>query len=201
VKGIAIALASSVVFGALPLLGFGHYDLQPSLVLCWGRAGGDNAPLQHNIYIAVAACIILSTAITMIVGYFYMFLFIKGSHTRVSSRSIHPRTTGSEATPLSTAAMASERVILKQFVIITAVFLVCWLPALIKFILEVANHRIDDPLLDFIVCLTGGGAPAVNPFVYGIMNKRIRGALRLTISKVIPCVAPIAPSAREVVHP
>ena len=73
-----------------------------------------------------------------------------------------------ESEGTKTKRLLKERKIVMQFIVITGLFVICWTPCILKFILEafeVLKAKGQNPLWSTLVAIGGNGNSAVNPFV------------------------------------
>ena len=130
-QGLAAAFIMAIMFAALPLFGFGHYELQPSKVFCFAR-GGYGVP-SDDWYCIVASVIILNTTVGMILMYSMIWRLINRFHISTGA-ALSDRT--------NQTRNKAEREIVKQFIVITSLFIFCWAPVLIKFVSESAGQMV-----------------------------------------------------------
>lgn len=191
-QGLVAAFIMAIMFAALPLFGFGHYELQPSKVFCFAR-GGYGVP-SDDWYCIVASVIILNTTVGMILMYSMIWRLInrfqKSTGAALSNRTNQTRN-------------KAEREIVKQFIVITSLFVLFWTPALIKFVSESAAQMVvEHAWFDVIVGMGAALNSASNPIAYGIMNKNIRLAVRAQLRRTFPRLgklanSQVAPSTQE----
>ncbi|GMH90065.1 hypothetical protein TrST_g2207 [Triparma strigata] len=161
--GIVAMYAVGFVYAVFPFMGFGHYDLQPSGNFCWGRGGF--GILADDLYCALSVIVILASYIGLPVAYSRIFAHIHKVFTKTSGRS------------KNNDAQNAEVAIMKQFIIITGFFLICWTMVLLKFTTEAAQMPILVGWYDNIGGNMATCSSAFNPLIYGIMNKKIRGLM------------------------
>ena len=176
-KGFVGVFLISVCFAALPLVGFGHYELQPSKVYCFAR-GGRGVALD-DAYLVVSCAIIANTCIGMVVMYIIIWRSIKASHQKVSGLNVSEHTKEQN--------LKAQRGIVLQFITITALFVVFWSPCLIKFLFESVGQVVwEGPFADVAIGVGVALNSATNPLAYGLMNKKIGDAMIRTIRR-LPC--------------
>jgi hypothetical protein len=191
-QGLAAAFIMAIMFAALPLFGFGHYELQPSKVFCFAR-GGYGVP-SDDWYCIVASVIILNTTVGMVLMYSMIWKLINRFH-KSTGAALSDRT--------NQTRNKAEREIVKQFIVITALFVLFWTPALIKFVSEsAAQIVVEHAWFDVIAAMGSALSSASNPIVYGIMNKNIRLAVRAQLRRIFPRLgklanSQVAPSTQE----
>ena len=175
-QGLAAAFIMAIMFAALPLFGFGHYELQPSKVFCFAR-GGYGVP-SDDWYCIVASVIILNTTVGMILMYSMIWRLINRFHISTGA-ALSDRT--------NQTRNKAEREIVKQFIVITSLFVLFWTPALIKFVSEpAAQIVVEHAWFDVIAAMGAALNSASNPIAYGIMNKNIRLAVRAQLRRTFP---------------
>ena len=177
-KKIILAIyCTGAIFGACPLVGFGHYELQPSKVYCFARGG--RGVMIDDLYVMVSIMIIASTVVGMIVLYTIIWRHISGVFA--ATKSMKGGTSDSKS-------MSKERKTVMQFIIITAVFVTLWTPALLKFITEAFfQSPVEEAWFDIVVGIGAALNGATNPIIYGIMNKKIGDAMVNLASWMVPC--------------
>ena len=172
-QSLIVILIAAIIYAAVPLLGFGHYELQPSKLGCFAR-GGYGIP-SHDWYCLVSSVIILNTTVGMLAMYSMIWRFINRFH-KSTSAVMSDRTNQARA--------KAERDIVKQFIVITSLFVLFWSPALIKFVSESAGQMVvERAWFDITASLGASLNAATNPVVYGIMNKSIRSAIQAQLRR------------------
>ena len=192
-QGLALIFIVAIVFAALPLFGFGHYELQPSKMLCFAR-GGYGVP-SDDWYCIVAIVIILNTSVGMLIMYSMIWRLINRFH----------KSTGAVMSDRTNQARnKAERDIVKQFIVITSLFILLWTPCVIKFVFELTGRMlvvVERAWLDTIASTMAALNSATNPIAYGIMNKHIRLAVREQLRRTFPFLAnysnQVTPSPQE----
>lgn len=72
-----------------------------------------------------------------------------------------------------------------QFMIITGFFLACWALLATVWVLNVFGVYIYNPIVDSLIAVGCHMCAAINPILYGVMNKKLRNAMLDVIPKAL----------------
>ncbi|XP_044288454.1 sphingosine 1-phosphate receptor 1 isoform X1 [Varanus komodoensis] len=158
----------SVILGGLPIMGWNCIGLLTSCSTV--------LPLYHKHYILFCITVFTGLLLSIVVLYCRIYILV-----RTRSRRLTFRKNAAKATRSSEKSLA----LLKTVIIVLSVFIVCWSPLFILFLLDVKCKVKSCPILfktEYFLVLAVLNS-ATNPIIYTLTNKEMRRAF----FKIVRC--------------
>ena len=164
----------AMIFAMIPILGFSKYD--------YGTGGRHCAPYENSVEGYVYASILLTTgfvlpSVAMLYCYCKLYAMTHSHIRRVRVSDIS--TTNNSQRCLTSV----ESHMVNTLIIMVIAFLLCWLPALIFYVLNF-GYILYSSTFDTIVMLCVYANSAVNPILYAMRQKDFRRGFRNIISRI-----------------
>jgi hypothetical protein len=169
-------MGACLIYGVLPVFGFGSFALRGGNMFCWS---GNREGAFDSVYLAMSLAFILGTILAMGIGYSAIY-----SHME---KTLAKGATGDAAKKNHAIAMK----MLVLFSTVTIFFICFWTPVALGFFLELigVDIMVHNEAFQY-ACIFGGSLSSTcNPFIYGLMNRKINEAMRKTAHDLCPCLA------------
>ncbi|XP_022787368.1 alpha-2A adrenergic receptor-like [Stylophora pistillata] len=144
------------------------FRFHPGKCLCWLQLSLKDGPTLYGLVIYSSTVCLIFSSISF--SYYKVFRKIRAHYAQVANSAIHSEN--------STAFAEEVKITAMLFVTILA-FFICWVPSfVIDFYEAIAGYYILPRQLYFFNVFTYTSSSAINPLIYGVMNRDFRGAYK-----------------------
>ena len=142
------------------------FHFHPGKCLCWLQLSPvDGASWYGLVSYSSIVCLIFSS---IFFSYYKVFRKIRAHYAQVANSGIHNE---------NSATFAGEVKITAMLFVTVLAFFICWVPSfIIDFYEAIAGYYTLPRQLYLFNIFTYTSSSAINPFIYGFMNRDFRGA-------------------------
>lgn len=153
-----------------PLYGWGSIQYSEKFTDC--TLGWNVNDISYIAFLLTIA--ILTTMIVIIYCYFAIFKFVRRSSRQIQS---HIQSENHDNQHINTTTTNRETKIIKIFVAVVCVYVICWTPVCVVGIFEVMDHAAPRFVYIIIYYLMFSSS-FCNPIIYGVFNTQFKEAFK-----------------------